>query len=268
MNAQPRPPRFPHIDYLWRKYTQMALDAVARTPLSLRPLRARAAQLAGKQPLHCFGDSHVLVFKEIRRRRLLPKTWIDVVKVRGATALGMVNPNSQTHALPIFRSVISRLPTDRRLLFLLGEVDCGYLIWYRARRLNVPVEDQLRESLERYQTFLASLIDEGRRDLIVTGAPPPTILDDQPQGETADARREIEATLLERTALTLRYNSALREWCDSVGVRFLGYDDEVIDPATRVVREDLRNPNPLDAHLAVAPYATVLAAHLRSLGFS
>ena len=130
---------------------------------------------------------------------MLPHTWLDLTEVGGATALGMVNPNSRTNALQSFREVIGRVPQGRSLLFMLGEVDCGFLIWHRAARLGSSSQ-QFEESLHNYFGFLNSLLSEGRRSLVVSIVPPPTILDGQTWGEVANARSAVAASLADRAA--------------------------------------------------------------------
>jgi len=221
----------------------------------------------GTKILHCFGDSHASVFEEISRRRLLPRTWLDVEMIGGATALGLANPNSRTRALPIFEHAIGAIGRDRHLLFMLGEVDCGFVIWYRAERRGIPPERELERSIRNYTRFLDRLVADGRRRLIVTATPLPTILDGQDWGEVANLRREVKASLQDRTDLTLEYNARLREWTSARGIAFLDYEREIFDQSTGVVSEAFRNRNPRDHHLAPEAFAAVLARHLRALGF-
>jgi len=101
----------------------------------------------------------------------------------------------------------------------------------------------------------------------VAATPPPTILDGQDWGQVANLRREVKASLRDRTELTLEYNARLREWTSAHGCAFLDYEHEVLDARTGVVAEAFRNPNPRDHHLAPDPFCTVLVAHLRRVGF-
>jgi hypothetical protein len=226
-----------------------------------------ATTLLGARLLHCFGDSHAVVFREIARRGMLPHTWIDLAMIGGATALGLANPNSRTRALPQFEGAIRALPTDRHLLFMLGEVDCGFVIWHRAETRGIAVSRELDRSVRNYTRFLTRLLEDGRTRIVVAATPPPTILDGQDWGEVANLRREVKASLQDRTELTLEYNARLREWSAANGCVFLDYERDVLDPRTGVVAEAFRNPNPRDHHLAPAAFGTVIAGHLRTLGF-
>jgi hypothetical protein len=250
-----------------------AINSARQAPRGVRgailrsPMGSLATRSGSRQILHCFGDSHAFVFVEIAKRDLLPHTWFDVVSVDGATALGMANPNSKTAALPTFRGVIDRLPADRKLLFLLGEVDCGFVIWYRAQKYGVSVDDEMAASLDRYTRFLRELLDEGRRNVFVAAVPPPTILDGGPLGPVGNARREVTASLPQRARLTKEYNDRLREWTRANACHFVDYEADVAD-ASGLVRSELRSRNPLEHHLERGPYSRVVAEHLSRFGFS
>jgi hypothetical protein len=237
-----------------------------RAWLRSRPADAATAVLRTRI-LHCFGDSHAVVFTDVAERRLLTRTWFDVELIGGATALGLANPNSRTRALPRFQEAIDAIPAGRHLLFMLGEVDCGFVIWYRAEQRGIPPARELDRSIRNYTRFLERLLEAGRSRIIVTATPPPTIRDDQDWGEVANLRREVKASLTDRTELTVEYNARLRDWCASRGVAFLDYEREVLDAETGTVAAAFRNPSPRDHHLAPGPFAEVVARRLRALGF-
>jgi hypothetical protein len=225
-----------------------------------------ASRFTGKQILHCFGDSHVAVFREVAHLRALRRTWLHVLPVRGATALGLANPNSKTNSLQLFREVIDTLPPDRPLLFMLGEVDCGFLIWYRAQHKGLSVDGEFDTSFRNYVGFLEALLQEGRMRLVIATVPPPTIRDGQ-QGAVANARREVSASLHDRTALTRAYNARLRTWATAHQCHFLDYEGELIDPVTGKVKEELRHADEADHHLDVHKHAQIVAVHLRAAGY-
>jgi hypothetical protein len=222
------------------------------------------ADKTSHQPVHCFGDSHALVFEDIRRRGAPAGIWLDVTIVSGATALGLANPLSQTKALPRFQKVIDRLDLDRPLVFMLGEVDCGFLIWYRAQKFGVSPDAEMKRSLDNYTDFLDGLLAAGRRRLIVAAAPPPTIVDGQDWGEIAHLRRSIRASQRDRTLMTVAYNDALSDWARLNKCEFLDYTSDVLDPQSMLVSDRYRNEDPLDHHLARGPFAELMTEYLKS----
>jgi hypothetical protein len=238
-----------------------------RAGLLRGPAGALAERLTGRRILHCFGDSHAVVFKNMVKQSTLERTWIDFVIVQGATAFGLANPNSRTNAFGAFSSVVARLPVRRSLLFMLGEVDCGFLVWHRAQEMGVRVDGQFELSVRNYTEFLEGLLAQGRRSLLVAAVPPPTIGVGKTSGEVANARRGVTASLSDRTAMTLRYNSRLSEWSKQNGCVFLDYTNSMIDPATGVIRDEYRHPDPLNHHAHPDRFRELMAGRLRDAGF-
>ncbi len=212
--------------------------------------------------LNCLGDSHNTVFHNVQRARLIPDVFIRCTTIVGATVLGLANPRSKTNAMPIFAREIRALPKRQALCIMLGEVDCGFPIFLRSQRNGTPVSDETEESLRRYRGFLAPVAGLGLAKTVVCSVPPPTISDHSQLSSVANLRREVRASIQERTALTREYNTQLRRITENLGFVFLDMDRVLIDEQSGLVRQDLLNPNPRDHHLnmhLVAPrYADAL----------
>ena len=206
----------------------------------------------GNMPIHVLGDSHAVYFKAAAERGLLGRRRASFCIVPGATAAGMRNPRSMTDALGRFRASLAWTGPRTLHVIQLGEVDCGFVIWVRARRLGESIRAQLDASLDAYAGFVREAQAMGRRRIAVTAATPPTIRDDAPPGDVAEARREATASLAERTALTFDYNDRLEMMAA-----------ELLDPATGTVADALRNLDPADHHLAARPAAEAWARRLR-----
>lgn len=218
------------------------------------------------ETVFCLGDSHVTVFNWLEGVSCTQKTnyfWPYMVK--GATALGLANPNSRTNALERFRFVIKNIPKGSPVLLMLGEVDCGYLIWYLSQRDKKPAEEVYKRALTNYIQFLDE-IRVGNLKLIITGAPLPTIRDGINIGEIANARRDVRASRKERTELTLRWNAALKEYALKYDLDFVDTDRWLLDPETREIRETFMNSNPEDHHLEPMTYALALALGIYEMG--
>jgi hypothetical protein len=220
------------------------------------------ARLTRRRPVLCLGDSHIRVFDHINRRRLVPDVRFFVFPVDGATAQGLVNPNARTDALRLFARRLRRAKTSAPVVFQLGEVDCGFVIWYRAEKHGVSVESQLERSITAYRDFLSHTRDDGFERIVVLSVPLPTIADDQTWGAVADARRDVTTTQRERTDLTLRYNALLEEACAGLGIRFLDVTSPQLDPETGLVSSVFTNADPLDHHLDDEAYANLIADRL------
>jgi hypothetical protein len=185
------------------------------------------------------------------RRKLLGDRTARFLSVGGATASGLrMDRVSKTGALDTFLGAL--IPEDPGLLpvLQLGEIDCGFIIWYRADKYKESVESQLHYSLNNYLVILKTIRDAGYgRRMIVTSAVPPTILDGQLEGEVASARSAVTASLKDRTALTLEFNAHLKTRCDIESIRYVDIASDFLDAKTGLIADKFRHPNVLDHHL-------------------
>jgi hypothetical protein len=195
-----------------------------------------------------FGDSHIGTIGWASDNGLLKRP-CEFLEVRGATAVGLRNPHSTTNALAVYAGrLLPTLPSVVPVMHV-GEVDCGFVIWWRAERFGESINSQLAESVDAAMAFADRLRSGGYSNVVVTGASVPTILDAQDWGDVTNLRREVKATLRERTDLTVEYNRRLHVCATDRGMPFIDIAPIVIDPATSVVAEYYRNPNPVDHHL-------------------
>jgi hypothetical protein len=235
-----------------RRRAKPAAAWVRRQAFDRVPPRGRAALIA-------LGDSHVRVVADAARRPEL-RAAVSLCSVDGATAQGLRNPNSVTDARSTFERRLRGARPWQSLVFQLGEVDCGFVIWYRAEKHGEPVAAQLARSLAAYRELLVRHLPRHRT--LVLSAPPPTIRDGQTWGSVANLRREVRASQRRRTDLTLEYNAMLAGTCAEIGARFVDVTTPTVDPRTALVREDFRHPDPTEHHLHPARYAEVVAGAL------
>ncbi len=214
-----------------------------------------------RENVFVLGDSHAATFYHWWFDVKFPHLVFQVVSVNGATASGLENPNSATQAYKIFDEALMRRRSKRYIL-LLGEVDTGFVIWHRAQRYDVPVEQMLAQAVERYSRFIAKVKTLG--DVIVISAPLPTIPDEHSCGEIANLRREVKASQYERTQLTLTFNQRMCDFCNGIGVHFLGLDQDSLG-GNGLVKRELLHPDPCNHHYHSKRYAQLLADKLRTL---
>lgn len=219
---------------------------IRRLAYRLRVLRDRI--IPSDHRWFVVGDSHIGAFRVAYGQGLLdaPASFCMVV---GATAVGLRNPNSLTNALTIFEQRL--LPPKKGVIPVihLGEVDCGFVIWWRSKRYGEPVDEQLAQSIGAYADFVDKLLAAGYPGIVVTGASMPTIRDGQDFGEIANLRREVTASLLERTDLTLRYNSELAKLAKERNLPFIDISSAILDKDTGVISDNFRHPDEADHHL-------------------
>lgn len=240
--------------------------AVFTFPLNGKPLnrmkqvifkiRSKLWKTFVQKKVFVFGDSHTEIFQYINETQPFCRIFFEVKGIGGATAQGLRNPNSKTNALKEFESVLTHVPTGSRLFFLLGEVDTGFVIWYRAQKYNESVEEQLELAVTSYFQFIDKY--KNKHNITVMSAPLPTIEDGQTWGEIANARSEVKASKLERTNLTLRYNTKLAEQCKLRNIRFLDFDKDLTDPNTGMIKSYFKNSDPNNHHLDIKKYSDLV----------
>ncbi len=202
------------------------------------------------------GDSHGAVFRDPLFAARFPDLAWETVVVPGATASGLENPNdSRTRAYPTFRRALDATAA-RRVVVTLGEVDTGFVIWYRAAKYRESVFAMLDRAVAAYTGFLAGIA--ATFDVLCVSAALPTIPDDVHWGVVANQRREVRASQRARTALTLEFNRRVRDAALGLGVSHLLLDAASLGP-DGLVRPDLLNPDPRDHHYAPGRYAALIA---------
>ncbi|MGZ5007698.1 MAG: SGNH/GDSL hydrolase family protein [Methylobacter sp.] len=200
------------------------------------------------------GDSHTPVFNHPLFKEAFPDRFFNVLTVIGATASGLDNPNSTTQAYPIFRDAIKQ-STAKQVIVMLGEVDTGFVIWYRAQKYRESVAAMMDKAVTNYSGFLAEL--KMRFEVICISTPLPTIQDGNDWGEIANARREVTASQKERTALTLEFNRIMQAFCMRNGIRYIMLDDDSLGDCG-IVKTDLLNCDSSNHHYDPDRYSRLL----------
>jgi hypothetical protein len=217
------------------------------------------ARFRKREHVLCIGDSHVRVMSHVR----VPGFWFRVISVEGATASGIMNPNGTAQAMPIFTSRLNRARSWQRVLVQLGEVDCGFVIWHRAERRSLSIDEQLAYTLDAYEAFIERLVASSFREVIVLSAPAPTISDDPVEwGDVANLRSEVSATQIARTDLTLRFNAQLKKRCAAIGASFVDITTGHMDERSGLIDARFLRTTPEDHHLADSPYAALISREL------
>jgi len=180
------------------------------------------------------GDSHALVFEYSERQDMI----FNVKWVGGATARGSINPNNSTNSLNTFKQFIDQNTSDK-LIIMLGEVDCGYLIWYKHQKEGLDIHSQANEAISRLLEFISKYVLKyyEAKDIIILGSNPPTIEDNADPKFLAGARSEIKASLKERLSLTRYYNSVLKTKCIEHGYHYFDILEHVINEADCIIEK-------------------------------
>lgn len=239
---------FPYKFKFWKTYLSSMLEYKIK---NLTPD-------VNKIKLLVLGDSHVETFQQLSIQQAFPNYYFNVVPVAGATVSGLQNPNSKTQALPIFEQKTTDF-SPNIVLIQLGEVDTGFVIWHRAEKYQLPVEDMLTQAVSNYCVLLDEMAEQAK--IICIGTVLPTIRDGQDWGEIANARKDVKATQLQRTELTLRFNQLIQKYCQNKGYTFISLDEDSLGK-DGLVADFLINNNPNDHHYDQHNYAKLVTKHL------
>jgi len=193
------------------------------------------------------GDSHTTVFNHCNSDTIT----FDVVEVRGATAQGCVNLNSATNALEIYKEHIMKTNAYDKIMIMLGEVDCGYLVWVRSKRYNITIESQIDLCITNIRTFVSNvLVTNGYKweQIILCGVHLPTIKDNIDPKYLNGDRKEVNTSQYERTLLTLEYNKRLEEMSKKNGCNYTDITKYIIGD-DGLVKPYFLKMDPIDHHL-------------------
>ncbi|BDY13545.1 SGNH/GDSL hydrolase family protein [Hydrogenimonas cancrithermarum] len=213
-----------------------------------------------RETILVLGDSHVTVFHNFRFMLHFPFKYFQVVSVGGATASGLENPRSKTQAYNIFNDTVAKKDFDK-IIIMLGEVDTGFVIWYRASKYNTTVEEMFHQAVDKYTAFISRLA--ARSKLIVISTPLPTI-DEKSKGEVAHARKEVKASQLDRTKLTLKFNKAIENYCKEHHIDMINLDNQSLGKNGLVIQE-LKNKIPTDHHYDADAHAKLIISELKKV---
>lgn len=192
------------------------------------------------------GDSHTRIFTTYQGKDYK----FEVSLVSGATSRGLLNPNSSTNALNVFENKIANTKA-KSIIIMLGEVDCGFLIWYRNQKLGEEINIQVKDTLDNLFKFIKEKVLNKFKnsEIIVCGSVLPTIEDNADPKFLSGARSEVNATLEERIKLTLDYNNQLKERCNNFNINYIEITDKVFNIEKFKVYKEYLNEDPHDHHL-------------------
>ena len=196
------------------------------------------------------GDSHTRVFSYCNKQQ--SQFIFNVCEVGGATAQGAVNPNSKTNALGIFSTKLKNTPKADKVLIMLGEVDCGFVIWVRSKRYNISVDEQLQVSIDNLFQFIETKVKSYgymSDDIIIAGVILPTIKDNTNKKYLHGARSEVDVDQYTRTQKTLEYNQMLKTKCNDYGYHYIDITDNIVGEYG-LVQDQYLSENHTDHHLS------------------
>jgi hypothetical protein len=204
----------------------------------------------------------------LHAHRPLQRTRIRVFNVTGATAAGLTNPASKTRALPAFRFLLARLKREQTVLLTLGEVDVGFVIPMRCQRDGTAVRTHVGQAVGSYLNFVDEVRALGFQRILLATVPPPTIDDwSQWPGPIGHLRKQVTASLAQRSAMAQLFNEMIRHQAPDHGCKMLDVENSFVDDHG-LVRPQLISPRPGDLHLANEAASSIYRQALLEAGFA
>lgn len=199
-----------------------------------------------------FGDSHTRYCISKGADIVQEELDFTTCVVDGATAQGAVNPHSKTKALSIYRATLKKRINQGFDYFgiMLGEVDCGFVMWHRAKKYKKTISSQIDFAVKNLETFLEEAVEKNftKKQIVVVGATLPTIQDNSDIKILKGARGAVKASLSQRINCTFRYNDKLKKMAESNGYRYFDVTEETLDKPNNRVHPRFLNSNPHDHH--------------------
>ena len=214
--------------------------------------------------IHFIGDSHTEVFWNME---LSPwyfwKLTPEIKIVHGATATGLANPNSKTRALTIFENHLKeKVNKDDYVVFQLGEVDCGFAIWYRAEKHGLSIQKQTQLAIDNYSSLIQKSRAINGKKTIICSAVLPTLHDGNVYGEVANLRKEVKANIKERTQLTLDFNRILKQLAEKNKLGFMDLDQYLFNKKTGIIHYKFLHKDPTNHHLNPSKLTKIISKEL------
>jgi len=210
------------------------------------------------------GDSHSEVWSFIKKRNLCSDVTFNIKTVAGATAYGCGNPNSKTESYKIFKETIKQNTDSDYVMIMLGEVDCGFLIWYKSQTLNIDVPTILKQTIDKYQEFIQDVVQEYflPEQIILLDSSLPVIKDQTDKKFLTGARSQVSASISDRIDLTLEFNLVLNDLALKFGYNRLGITEHILDKDLKQVHSKFLKDDPYDHHVSSKAVAKIWSSEL------
>jgi surface carbohydrate biosynthesis protein len=221
-----------------RRYAELAYDMVPAASNFFGFLKELLRQTGQKVPQHwlVIGCSHVRYFRyiQINQPRFFNRSvHLDCYEFAGATAFGLANAGSVSGAQKGTRELRRQMTNADRVIINFGEIDCRRAAWKAAVVSGRTIDETIADSVSHLQTYVEREILPYNKNVILVGAKPQIIGDDDFYKNSLVDERTIFKPLEEREKVTLNFNHQLRDFAHRLKIDYIDLDDHLSDEASR-----------------------------------
>ena len=151
----------------------------------------------------------------------------------GATAFGLANTASVSGAQKGTRELRQNIQRADRVIINFGEIDCRRAAWKASETSGRTIDETIANSVAHLQVYVEREIMPYNKQIILVGAKPQIIADNDFYKNSLADERTIFKPLEEREKVTLNFNRQLRRFAGKLKIDYIDLDDELSDEASR-----------------------------------
>ncbi|MCD4756827.1 MAG: hypothetical protein K8R39_01005 [Arcobacteraceae bacterium] len=189
---------------------------------------------------------------------------INVKIADGSTAYGLNNNNSSSQAINKFLTEVKRFKNYNTIIIQLGEVDCAYILWKKAKDYCNSARDNISISIKGYESLIRKLMIYNKK-IIITGVILPTVKNGQKNSNEVPLRDTISATQEDRTTLVLEFNEQLKLIAIKYNLDYIDITEETINKDTSLVDDKFIIKDKVDHHQSQENTSMIWVSKLRNI---
>ena len=196
------------------------------------------------------GDSHTEIFQYLNKKQNTYK--FDVLLVGGASARGIMQPNSRTQSFNLFSEKLQQSKGCEKVIIMLGEVDCAYLSWISSYKYNTHIDEQIKKSYTNLFSFIDNIVVNkngfAAQQVMVAGSVLSSIADGIDRSHLYAERPNVRANQELINTKIMMYNNQLKSMCIKKGYSYFDITRHIIG-THKIVKKQFLRTDPYDHHL-------------------
>jgi hypothetical protein len=150
-----------------------------------------------------------------------------------------------------------------KVIINLGEVDFGFVIFYRHEKNKIPIEQSIKKTINYYFNFINKI--SKNKDVLCISCPLPFMQNNDFRETDYNLRSKIKANLNTRIKLSVLFNKEMQRKCNEIGVNYLNLDSEILNKDGYVKKELIKKKK--DHHYNYDVYSGIIKNRLKEINF-